>query len=106
VTSTAAGAKPADGATTSTSTTGATGTAGATTQAPITPTGGGGRVGLLLISQFVEPGSIDETAYNHFSLLASVQDLFELPNIGYAGIAGLPVFDASVYNGQASSGGG
>ena len=61
-------------------------------------TGGGGRVGLLLISPFVKPGSVDQTAYNHFSLLASVQDLLTLPNIGYAGLAGLPVFDAAVYN--------
>ena len=64
----------------------------------VTAAGGGGRVGLLLLSPFVKAGSINSTAYNHYSLLASIQDLFQLPNIGYAGLAGLPVFDASVYN--------
>ncbi len=98
----ATGATGTTGATTGTTgamgTTGATGSAGTTGPAPISSTGGGGRVGLLLISQFVTPGSVNQTAYNHFSLLASIQDLFGLPKIAYAGIPGLPVFDASVYN--------
>ena len=38
---------------------------------------GGGRVGLLLISKYVKPGSVNVTGdYNHFSLLASIEDLF------------------------------
>ena len=36
---------------------------------PVETTGGGGRVGLLLISPFVEPGTTSETYFNHFSLL-------------------------------------
>ena len=71
----------------------------------VTATGGGGRVGLLLLSPFVQPGSINLAAYNHYSLLASVQNLFQLPNIGYAAISGLPVFDAGVYNRKPSAGG-
>ncbi len=60
---------------------------------------GGGRVGLLLISKYVKPGSLNVTGeYNHFSLLASIEDLFGLSHLGYAGTQGLPVFDASVYN--------
>jgi hypothetical protein len=94
----ATGANGTTGPTGTAGTTGATGTTGAS-GATITTTGGGGRVGLLLLSQFVKPGTVNQTAYSHFSLLASIQDLFELPNIGYAGIPGLPVFDASVYNG-------
>jgi hypothetical protein len=92
------GTTGAAGTTGTTGATGATGATGLSGPVPITPTGGGGRVGLLLISQFVKPGSVNQTAYNHFSLLASVQDLFELPNIGFAGLSGLPVFDAGVYN--------
>ena len=67
-----------------------------------TPTGGGGQVGLLLISQYVKPGSIDALDYfNHFSLLASIEKLFGLHTLGYAGATGLPVFGVgavSVFN--------
>jgi phosphatidylinositol-3-phosphatase len=67
-----------------------------------TPTGGGGQVGLLLISQYVKPNSTDALDYfNHFSLLASIEKLFGLHTLGYAGAKGLPVFGVgavSVFN--------
>ena len=68
--------------------------------APATATpAGGGRVGLLLISKYVKPGSINLTAeYNHFSLLASIEDLFGFSHLGYAGTQGLLPFGTSVYN--------
>ena len=60
---------------------------------------GGGQVGLLLLSKYVKPGTINVTGqYNHFSLLASIEDLFSLSRLGYAGSQGLLAFDASVYN--------
>jgi hypothetical protein len=56
-------------------------------------------VGLLLISKYVKPASVNVTGeYNHFSLLASIEDLFGLKHLGYAGAQGLLVFDKSVYN--------
>ena len=71
---------------------------------PVKPTGGGGRVGLLLLSPFVAPGSVDESGYyNHFSLLRSIEELFELEPLGYAGEEALTPFDSSVYNYEASS---
>ena len=64
-----------------------------------TPTGGGGQVGLLLISRYVKPNSIDVVDYfNHFSLLASIENLFGMHRLGYAGIPGLPVFGLGVFN--------
>jgi phosphatidylinositol-3-phosphatase len=67
-----------------------------------TPTGGGGQVGLLVISPYVKPNSVDVVDYfNHFSLLASIEDLFGLKHLGYAGAAALPVFGAAVYNNYA-----
>jgi hypothetical protein len=64
-----------------------------------TPTGGGGQVGLLLISPYVKHNSIDVVDYfNHFSLLASIENLFGMHRLGYAGIPGLPVFGLGVYN--------
>ena len=80
--------------TTPTSTTPAGGLGGETT-----PTGGGGQVGLLLISQYVKPNSIDAIDYfNHFSLLASIESLFGLHKLGYAGAPGLQAFGAGVFN--------
>jgi hypothetical protein len=65
---------------------------------PATPPGGG-RVGLLLISSYVKPGTVNTTDdYNHFSLLRSIEDLFGLDHLGYAGATGLLAFDKSVYN--------
>ena len=59
---------------------------------------GGGIVGLLLISKYVKPGTINGfDLYNHFSLMASLEDLFGLDRIGYAAASGLPVFGDSVY---------
>jgi hypothetical protein len=54
---------------------------------------GGGRVGAILLSPCLEPGSVDKTPYNHFSLLRTAEDLFHVPHLGYAGKAGLAPFD-------------
>lgn len=74
------------------------------TTGPVKPSGGGGRVGLLLLSPFVAPGTVNESGYfNHFSLLKSVEELFELEPLGYAGEIALTGFDSSVYNYETSS---
>jgi phosphatidylinositol-3-phosphatase len=74
-----------------------------TTSAPTTTTDtgspGGGKVGLLLLSKYVKPGTLNVTGeYNHFSLLRSIENLFGLKPLGYAGATGLLAFDSSVYN--------
>jgi phosphatidylinositol-3-phosphatase len=70
--------------------------------APATQTGsppGGGRVGLLLISKYVKPGTLNVSGeYNHFALLRSIENLFGLQPLGYAGATGLLTFDSSVFN--------
>ncbi len=92
------GATGATGTTGATGATGAAGATGATGMGAATPAGGG-RVGLLLISKYVKPGSVNVTGeFNHFSLLASIESLFGLSHLGYAGVQGLLTFDASVYN--------
>jgi hypothetical protein len=99
----AIGASGANGATGTTGTSGATTALGATgtttTATTTTTTAGGGRVGLLLISKYVKPGSLNVSGeYNHFSLLASIENLFGQSHLGYAGMQGLLAFDTSVYN--------
>ncbi|MGZ4635289.1 alkaline phosphatase family protein [Oryzihumus sp.] len=60
---------------------------------------GGGKVGALVLSPFVKAGTVSSTSYNHYSLLASTEDVFGLPYLGYAGASGLNRFGLDVYNG-------
>jgi hypothetical protein len=59
---------------------------------------GGGRTGTVVISPWVEPGSTNDSPYNHYALLRSLEDLFGLAHLGYAGQAGLRPFGSDVYN--------
>ena len=61
---------------------------------------GGGRVGALVLSPFVAPNTVSSTSYNHYSLLASLEDLYGLPYLGYAAQSGLNRFGLDVYNGR------
>ncbi len=45
---------------------------------------GGGRVGAVMISPFIRPGTTSLQPYNHYSLLRSVEDFFGLEHLGYA----------------------
>jgi phosphatidylinositol-3-phosphatase len=58
---------------------------------------GGGRVGAVLLSPFIKPGTVSNVAYNHYSLLRSIEDLFELEHLGYAGRKGLATFGKDVW---------
>jgi hypothetical protein len=64
----------------------------------VTPGPGGGRIGAVLLSPCIKPGSVDRTAYNHYSLLRWVENDFGLPRLGYAGAPGLRAFDSKVLN--------
>lgn len=68
---------------------------------PVKPSGGGGQVGMLLLSPYVAPGTVDESAYyNHFAFLRSVEELLGLEPLGYAAEPALAGFDSSVYDGS------
>lgn len=86
------------GVSTSGTSTNGTGTSGVSGAQPPAPAGGG-RVGLLLISRYVKPGTLNVTGeYNHFALLRSIENLFGLNPLGYAAAPGLLAFDSSVFN--------
>lgn len=71
----------------------------APTTGAVKPSGGGGKVGLLLISPFVEAGTVNETAYfNHYSLLLTLEELFALEKTGYAAEPALVPFDETIFN--------
>jgi phosphatidylinositol-3-phosphatase len=62
------------------------------------PGNGGGRTGTVLLSQFVKPGVANDTPYNHYSLLRSIEDIFGLDHLGYAARPDLKAFGDDVYN--------
>jgi hypothetical protein len=60
----------------------------------------GGHVGALVLSPFVRAGTTSDRTYNHYSLLATIEDIFSLPRLGYAGAAGVDGFGSDVFNAQ------
>lgn len=58
---------------------------------------GGGRIGAVLVSPFIKPGTVSTTAYNHYSLLRSIEDFFDVEHLGYAGQKGLKNFGKDVF---------
>jgi phosphatidylinositol-3-phosphatase len=58
---------------------------------------GGGRIGAVVLSPFVKPGTVTAEPYNHYSLLRTVERLFGLAPLGYAGEPQLQVFGPDVF---------
>ena len=58
---------------------------------------GGGQVGALLLSPYIKGGNLEQGTYNHFSLLRTVEDLFGLSHLGYAGAPGVSSFSPSLF---------
>jgi hypothetical protein len=61
---------------------------------------GGGRVGAVLVSPLIKPGTVSKAAYNHYALLRSIEDFFDLEHLGYAGQKGLKSFGKDVFTGS------
>jgi hypothetical protein len=59
---------------------------------------GGGRVGAVLLSPYIKAGTVNDTPYNHYSLLRSTEDMFGLGHLGYAAQRGLKAFGTDVLN--------
>jgi hypothetical protein len=92
------------------------------------PTTGGGDTGSVLISPFIKPGSVSTTFYNHYSWLATMEDLFDVSScvgtstdvtlltgtvcggldgqghIGYAAQVGLTAFGSDVFTSPTGNG--
>jgi phosphatidylinositol-3-phosphatase len=64
---------------------------------------GGGRIGALVLSPFVRPGTVSDVPYNHYALLRTIETLFGLPYLGYAAAADLQAFGAEVFTAQLTS---
>lgn len=59
---------------------------------------GGGRVGAVALSPFIRPGTVSSIPYNHYALLRTVEDIFGLGYLGYAGEPGLRSFGPDVFS--------
>jgi phosphatidylinositol-3-phosphatase len=57
---------------------------------------GGGRIGAVLLSPFIKPGTVSTTPYNHYSTLATDEAIFGLSRLGDAATVS-SVFDADVF---------
>lgn len=69
----------------------------------IIPRAGGGRIGAVLLSPFIKPGTVSDTPYNHYSMLRTLQDIFSVGGyLGYAGQAGLASIGSDVFNAYSS----
>jgi phosphatidylinositol-3-phosphatase len=59
---------------------------------------GGGRIGAVVLSPYVPPGTVSNEQYNHYSLLRTIEAIFALPPLGYAAAADLKVFGPDVFS--------
>jgi len=73
---------------------------------------GGGRVGAVLESPCIKPGTVTQTAYNHYSALRWMEDNWNLSHLAEASTEGLQPFGTDVFTnsecdtGLAAKGGG
>ncbi len=58
---------------------------------------GGGRIGAVLLSRYIKPGTVSTVPYNHYSLLRTVEDIFGLAHLGYAAEPDLQSFGTDVF---------
>jgi hypothetical protein len=58
---------------------------------------GGGAVGALLLSPYVKGATTSQEQYNHFSLLRTIEDLFGLAHLGYAGLSAVKSFEPAIF---------
>ena len=65
---------------------------------------GGGRIGAVLLSPFIKPGTVSNTPYNHYATLRSMETWFGLSYLGYAGQPQLHTFGSDVFTNAMLSG--
>jgi hypothetical protein len=59
---------------------------------------GGGSVGALLLSPFIKGGGSSPEPYNHFSLLRTIEDVFGLKHLGYAGLTQVKPLEPAIFS--------
>ena len=59
---------------------------------------GGDRIGAILLSPYIKPGTVSDISYNHYSLLRSLEDIYGVGHLGYAAQNGLAAFGRDIFN--------
>ncbi|MBV8281035.1 MAG: phosphoesterase [Candidatus Eremiobacteraeota bacterium] len=59
---------------------------------------GGGNTGAVALSPHIKPGTVSQTPYNHYSTLRTIEAIFGLPYLGYAGAPGLAVMGNDIFS--------
>jgi phosphatidylinositol-3-phosphatase len=67
------------------------------------PGNGGGRIGAVVLSRFVKPGTVSNVPYNHYAFLRTSEDLFGLDHLAYAAQDGLVPFGADVFTARGNT---
>jgi hypothetical protein len=57
---------------------------------------GGGDVGAVMLSPCIAPGTVSDVAYNHYSMLASIENIFGLRHLGYAALPSERYFGSDI----------
>jgi hypothetical protein len=57
---------------------------------------GGGRVGALLLSPFIAPGTVSSRPFNHYALLRAIAELFSVAPPGFAADPALPTLQSVI----------
>ena len=58
---------------------------------------GGGRIGAVLLSPPIKPGTVSTVPYSHYSLLRTIEDIFGLPHLGNAAMPQVRSFGPDVF---------
>ena len=58
---------------------------------------GGGRVGAVVLSPFIKPGTVSAVDYNHYSTLRTIEDIFGLSHLGDAAMPQVKSFGPDVF---------
>jgi hypothetical protein len=55
----------------------------------------------VVLSPFVKPATVSTVPYNHYALLATVEAIFGVERLGYAGERDLQLFGTDVFSAAA-----
>ena len=58
---------------------------------------GGGRIGAVLLSPLIRPGTVSTVDSNHYSLLRTIEDIFGLPHLGDAAMPQVRSFGPDIF---------
>jgi hypothetical protein len=58
---------------------------------------GGDNTGAVMLSPFIKAGTVSTVAYNHYSMLRTMEDIFGLPQLGNAAVPTLVPMGSDVF---------